>query len=62
MKGSGLKRKATDAGWYFVRHGSRHDLYGHNDQPGVLIAIPRHGAKEVATGTANNILKVIVPK
>jgi predicted RNA binding protein YcfA (HicA-like mRNA interferase family) len=57
MKGSELKRKVTKQGWYFVRHGSKHDLYGHKDCPGVLIPIPRHEAKEVPTGTANNILK-----
>jgi len=57
MKGSELKRRVTNVGWYFVRHGSRHDLYGHDDHPGVLIPIPRHESKEVPTGTANHILK-----
>jgi predicted RNA binding protein YcfA (HicA-like mRNA interferase family) len=46
------------AGWYFVRHGSKHDLYGHDNHPGILIPIPRHESKEVPTGTANNILKI----
>ena len=58
MKGSEIKKKIKKAGWYFVRHGSEHDLYGHGDHPGVLIAIPRHDSKEVPTGTANNILKM----
>ena len=57
MKGSELLRRIKKVGWYLVRHGSEHDLYGHDDHPGVLIAIPRHGSKEVPTGTANNILK-----
>jgi len=55
MKGSELLRRIKKVGWYLVRHGSEHDLYGHDDHPGVLIAIPRHGSKEVPTGTANNI-------
>ena len=58
MKGSELKRIITKEGWYFVRHGSKHDLYGHADHPGVLIPIPRHESREVPTGTANNILKL----
>ena len=62
MKGSELKRKLVDAGWYLVRHGSKHDLYGSDDHPGVLIPIPRHGSKEIAIGTANNILKQIRAK
>ena len=57
MKGSELKRQIMKAGWYFVRHGGKHDLYGHDDHPGVLIPIPRHESKEVPTGTAENILK-----
>ena len=58
MKGSELKRKITKVGWYFVRHGSKHDLYGHDDHQGVLVSIPRHESKEVPTGTADNILKI----
>ena len=57
MKGSELKKRITNVGWYFVRHGSKHDLYGHDDYSGVLIAIPRHESKEVPSGTANHILK-----
>ena len=58
MKGSELKRKITKADWYFVRHGGKHDLYGHDGHPGVLISIPRHESKEVPIGTAENILKI----
>ena len=58
MKGSELKRRVINEGWYFVRHGSKHDLYGHDDHPGILIPIPRHESKEVPTGTAENILKI----
>ena len=58
MKGSELKRRVIKEGWYFVRHGSKHDLYGHDDYPGILIPIPRHESKEVPTGTAENILKI----
>jgi predicted RNA binding protein YcfA (HicA-like mRNA interferase family) len=58
MKGSELKKMITGAGWYLVRNGSKHDLYGHRNCPGVLIPIPRHESKEVPTGTAENILKI----
>ena len=58
MKGSEIKRKVIKAGWRLVRHGSKHDLYGHDDHPGVLIPIPRHESKEVPTGTADNIQKI----
>jgi len=62
MKGSELRRRVTDAGWRLVRYGSKHNLYGHNDRPGVLIAIPRHESKEVPVGTANHILKQVEAK
>jgi predicted RNA binding protein YcfA (HicA-like mRNA interferase family) len=42
MKGSELKKRIIELGWYLARHGSKHDLYGHADHPGVLIPIPRH--------------------
>ena len=58
MKGSEIKKKVKKVGWYLVRHGSSHDLYGHDDHPGVLLPIPRHDSKEVPPGTAANILKV----
>ena len=58
MKGSELKRRVTKAGWYIIRHGSKHDLYGHDDYPGEFVSIPRHESKEVPTGTADNILKM----
>ena len=58
MKGSEIKKRIRKAGWFLVRHGSKHDIYGHNEHPGVLIPIPRHESKEVPTGTAENILKI----
>jgi len=58
MKVSELKRIINKLDWYFVRHGAKHDLYGHNDYPGVLIAVPRHDSKEVPPKTVDNILKM----
>ena len=37
-------------------HGKEHDKW-HNDITGKDFMIPRHGSKEIATGTANRILK-----
>ncbi|MBQ7587961.1 MAG: type II toxin-antitoxin system HicA family toxin [Lachnospiraceae bacterium] len=41
---------------YFLREGSNHEIWV-NPDTGEEFQIPRHPAKEVKTGTANNILK-----
>lgn len=56
MKTTELIRKIEKAGWYLHRHGANHDQYRHPDKPNVL-TIPRHGSKEIPTGTALSILK-----
>jgi mRNA interferase HicA len=43
-------------GWSFYEHGANHDKYRHPTKSGQL-HIPRHGSKEMATGTLNSILK-----
>lgn len=50
-----LKRLKKD-GWYLHKHGGNHDLYRHSTKPNQL-TVPRHGAKELANGTLNSILK-----
>jgi len=55
MKGSELIRMIEKDGWYLVSH-SKHKKYQHPSKPGQLI-IPFRGSKEIATGTANAILK-----
>jgi len=51
-----LERLIRKAGWKLYSHGSRHDLYVHPTIP-KIIQIGRHKSQEVATGTANKILK-----
>ncbi len=56
MKIKELLKILKKDGWYLYKNGSRHDLYRHPSKLG-QIPIPRHGAKEVAKGTEQNILK-----
>lgn len=56
MKASELVKILKADGWVLQRHGSRHDLYEHPKKPNV-IAVPRHGGKELRGGTLSQILK-----
>ncbi len=56
MKGSELVAIAKSKGWYFLRHGSRHDIYVHDVHP-YPVQIPRHKSQEVPRGTLASILK-----
>jgi len=58
MKWSELKRKAMKKGWYLIRNGKEHDIYGHPDTSN-QIQIPRHDAHEVKTGLYNKLKKQI---
>lgn len=51
-----LLKKLRKDGWFIHMHGKKHDVYEHETKPGPLI-IPRHGSKEVASGTLKSILK-----
>ena len=55
MKGSELLKLFKNNGIIFVQHGKRHDLY-YSPITGKTVPVPRH-AKEIATGTCNQILK-----
>ena len=55
MKVSELIRLARKKGCRIKRHGNDHDIWI-NPQTGNTARIPRHQSKEVATGTANDIM------
>jgi len=56
MKSTELNRIAEQEGWLIKRQTGSHRAYIKN---GKLLIIPFHGSKEVPTGTAKKILKVI---
>ncbi|MCL2047560.1 MAG: type II toxin-antitoxin system HicA family toxin [Defluviitaleaceae bacterium] len=56
MKVSELTRLAKRHGCHIKRHGAEHDIWI-NPKTGSTASIPRHHSKEVATGTAKNIIK-----
>lgn len=56
MKVSKLLKILIKDGWYLHRNGANHDLYRHPTKEG-QISVPRHGSKELAKGTEENILK-----
>jgi len=56
MKASELTRLAKKCGCHIKRHGAEHDIWV-NPKTGNTARIPRHKSKEVATGTAKNIIK-----
>jgi len=58
MKRHELERRLRDAGCVLSRHGGSHDKWV-NPTTGAFDWLPRH-AKEVATGTAEKILKKLV--
>ena len=56
MKASELARLAKKNACYIKRHGSEHDIWI-NPKTGKTARIPRHQSKEVASGTAQSIIK-----
>ena len=56
MKVSELIKLLKKNGCFFVEYGKEHDKW-HSNVTGKDIRIPRHGSKEIPTGTANRILK-----
>ena len=56
MKWSELRRIAEKKGWKIIRHGARHDVYGHPDKP-FRIELGRHDKEEIRNGTFNKIKK-----
>ena len=56
MKTSELKKILRANGCYIVREGTNHEIW-FSPITGIKFSVPRHGAKEMATGTVNSILK-----
>jgi len=56
MKTSELTKSAKQHGCYIKRHGAEHDIW-FSPKTGKSESIPRHPSKEVATGTAQKIIK-----
>ena len=61
MKVSELTRLLKKCGCRFARHGGGHDVW-ENPKTGQEADVPRHGPKEIPTGTAQGILKKLGPK
>jgi predicted RNA binding protein YcfA (HicA-like mRNA interferase family) len=58
MKWSEMKRKAIKNGWFLVRPGKKHDIYGHKEKD-YEIQISRHSSEEVKTGLFHKLKKQI---
>ncbi|MBR4536993.1 MAG: type II toxin-antitoxin system HicA family toxin [Bacteroidales bacterium] len=56
MKKSELTKKLIDAGCKFIRNGTRHEVW-YSPLTNHEFTLPRHQAKEVATGTLSKIEK-----
>ena len=58
MTAGEMIRLAKKNGCEFVRHGARHDIW-RNPKTGGETEIPRHQSKELPTGTADEIKKIL---
>jgi predicted RNA binding protein YcfA (HicA-like mRNA interferase family) len=58
MKWSELRRIAERKGWYFLRRGRKHDIYGHNEKD-YRIEIERHDSQEIKPGLYYKLKKQI---
>lgn len=56
MKTSELTKMLKKAGCYAIEHGKEHDAW-YSPLTGKTFRVPRHGSKEIATGTAYRIMK-----
>lgn len=56
MKVSEMIKLVKQKGCSIVRHGAEHDMW-YSPITGKTFMIPRHGSKELPTGTANRIKK-----
>jgi predicted RNA binding protein YcfA (HicA-like mRNA interferase family) len=56
MKSSELIRRVKARGWMEVRQNGSHKIFIHKDFS-YSLPVPDHGAKEVAIGTVNSIMK-----
>ncbi len=56
MKTSELTKLLKKNHCYLVEYGKEHDRW-HSEVTGKNFMVPKHGRKEIPTGTANRILK-----
>lgn len=56
MKVSEMIKMLKKAGCYITDNGARHDEW-YSPLTGKYFRVPRHQSKELATGTANSIMK-----
>lgn len=56
MKTSELIQKLKKGGCSLTKHRTRHDEW-YSPKTGKSFIVPRHGAKEISSGTADSILK-----
>ena len=49
-----IERRLVREGWYLIRHGGNHDVYGHANHDNT-IRLPRH--RTVSMGVARQIAK-----
>ena len=54
MKTSEFKKLLSACGWYFVRHGGRHDKW-YSPISGNYFMLPRHEGQEIPKGTLEAI-------
>jgi predicted RNA binding protein YcfA (HicA-like mRNA interferase family) len=58
MKWSEITRIAESKEWYFLRHGTKHDIYAHPEKD-YIILIGRHKSQEVPKDAKNRLKKQI---
>ena len=58
MKWKEFEKIARSKGWYFSRHGAKHDIYLHPDRPDVL-QIERHWTQEIKPGLFKKLKKQV---
>ncbi len=58
MKSSELVRKFKQAGWIEIRQTGSHKIFK-NPISGEIVPVPYHGSKEVPTGLAKKLMKML---
>ena len=58
MKWSEIERIAISNGWFLLRHGGKHDIYGHPAKD-YQIQIERHKSKEIKQGLYHKLKRQI---
>jgi predicted RNA binding protein YcfA (HicA-like mRNA interferase family) len=58
MKSSELVRRFHRAGWVEIRQTGSHKIFK-DPKSGRIVPVPYHGAREIGTGLANKLLKLL---